>query len=35
MNKKRKKDIENYPSPCVIYFYDAVTHYYYCVHWSM
>lgn len=28
-------DIENYPSPCVIYFYDAVTHYYYCIHWSM
>lgn len=25
----------SYPSPCVIYFYDAVTHYYYCVYWSM
>ncbi len=31
----RVRDTENYPSPCIIYFYDAVTHYYYCVHWSM
>jgi len=28
-------DTENYPSPCIIYFYDTVTHYYYCIHWSM
>jgi len=31
----RVSSTSNYPSPCIIYFYDTVTHYYYCIHWSM